>query len=328
MRRIKTLFGISGQSMCRLAPFFYAAIAVACAIYLAMVFQHDPIHLWLYDFRIFHGAGRHLLAGETPYSAGSGFFSPLPLAVLYAPFALLPLPASYAAFILVSLALLYKTMGRRSGWALLSFPVLFVLFVGQVDLFLTLAAAAFGPLSFPLLLGKPQVAFVAVPWLLVRSNRRQLMLGIALSAVMLLICFWLRPGWIAEMRAAAPALNVYVKHDSNLYRLVPVGIRTILVWIISPLALAFGALLRLRRDSWAVLHLLDPITNVYSAAALTEWIGPLEMLLSWAGFLVVGKAIHHGAPLYFVGLAVLARRFWDKSPEKSENLSGGFSGEP
>jgi hypothetical protein len=100
----------------------------------------------------------------------------------------------------------------------------------------------------------------------------------------------------------------YARHDSNLYRLVPGGFRTTLIWILSPLALFLGVWLRERRDSWAVLHLCTPVTNLYSAAVLAEWIGPLEMLLSWAALLAVGNEVHHGAPTFVIALAILARR--------------------
>jgi hypothetical protein len=184
-----------------------------------------------------------------------------------------------------------------------------------VDLPLALAASLLGPLSFPLVLAKPQIAFVTVPWFLGHPDRRRLALGIAAALAMLLLCFWLRPGWLAEWRAAAPPLADYAEHDSNLYRLAPAGARTTLLWILSPIALAVGLWLRERRDSWALLHLFSPITNIYSAAVLAEWIGPLEVLLSWVAFLLVRADVHHGAPMYLVALAILARR-WRRPAER------------
>lgn len=288
------------------------AAALAGAVYLVQAFRTDRLELWLFDFEIFWRAGRRILAGTSPYRV-KGFISPLPLAVLFAPLGLLPMHVAYGVFVLGSLELLWKAAGHRALWALLSFPVIFTLFVGQVDLVLALAAALLGPLALPLLLAKPQVAFVAVPWMLrhgVTADRRRLAIGIAAALGMLALCFWLRPSWIAEWRKAAPPLDDYAAHDSNLYRLVSGasdGVRTNLVWILTPIALALGLWLRERRDSWAVLHLFTPITNVYSTAVLAEWIGPLEMLLSWAAFVVAGS-IHGGAPMFVVALSIL----WSK----------------
>ena len=285
------------------------AAALAGAAYLVQAFRTDRLELWLFDFEIFWRAGRRILAGTSPYRV-KGFISPLPLAVLFAPLGLLPMHAAYGVFVLGSLGLLWKAAGRNTLWALLSFPVIFALFVGQVDLVLALAAALLGPLALPLLLAKPQVAFVAVPWMLrngLQADRRhlgRLAIGIAAALGMLALCFWLRPDWIAEWRKAAPPLDDYAAHDSNLYRLVPDAVRTNLVWILTPIALALGLWLRERRESWAVLHLFTPITNVYSTAVLAEWIGPLEMLLSWAAFVVAGS-IHGGAPMFVVALSIL-----------------------
>lgn len=307
-----------------------AALGLACAWYLAVVFEIDRLDLWLYDFRIFREGGRRLLEGRSPYEV-FGFYSPLPLAVLFAPLARLPLGVGYAVFVAATLALLWKAAGRRAGWALLSFPVLFTLFVGQVDLFLALAAVVLGPLSFPLLLAKPQIAFVTVPWLLFHRMERDgedgvraglpgagsgiparigwaRIAGMALAIGMLAFCFWLRPGWVAEMRAAAPPLAAYASHDSSLYRLVPDDVPTTVVGAVSLAALGLGVWLRRRRDSWALLHLCTPVTNVYSAAVLAAWFGPLEMLVGWAAFLAVAPDVHQGAPLYLVALALLLRR--------------------
>lgn len=282
--------------------------AALCFVpFLVMIFQGDPLHLWLYDFDIFWQGGRSLLAGRSPYEV-SGYFSPLPLAVLFAPLALLPQPVAYGFFVLLSLGMLWKAGGMRAGWALVSFPVLFTLFVGQVDLILALATSLLGPLALPVLLAKPQIAFVAAPWLLLHSDRHKLIWGIGAALAMLLLCFALRPHWVTEWLAATPPIDDYSKHDSNFYRLVPNGVRTTLVWIFSPIALGLGIWLRERRQSWAVLHLFTPVTNLYSAAVLAEWIGPLEMILSWLALLAVGNEVHHGAPMFVVALLVLARR--------------------
>ena len=132
----------------------------------------------------------------------------------------------------------------------MSFPVLFTFFVGQVDLILALSAALLGPLALPFLLAKPQIAFVAAPWLLLHSDRRKMALGIGAMLGMLLLCFLLRPEWVSEWLASTPQRADYARHDSNLYLLAPEGVRTTLAWILSPIALALGVWLRERRRSW------------------------------------------------------------------------------
>lgn len=300
-------------------PWLLRALCVAAVAYLVLTTFKSDRHVYpLYDFEIFWRSGRRILAGTSPYKV-RGFVSPLPLAVLFVPFGLLPRLAAYAVYALGTLWMLWKAAGRRTGWALLSFPVLFTFFVGQVDLPLALAASLLGPLAFPLLLAKPQLAFVIVPWFLGHSDRRRLAVGITAALGMLLLCFWLRPGWIAEWRAAEPPIDDYAAHDSNLYRFVPDGIRTAAVWVLTPLALAVGVALRERRSSWAFLELFQPVSNLYSVAALAQWFGPVEMALSWAAFLMVSARIHHGAPLFLVSLAVLAHGW--RRPEAPAPLS-------
>jgi hypothetical protein len=69
-----------------------------------------------------------------------------------------------------------------------------------------------------------------------------------------------------------------------------------------------GIWLHERRDSWVVLYLCTPINNLYSIAVLAEWIGPLEVFLSWMALLAMGIEVHHGAPTFIMALAILARR--------------------
>ena len=260
----------------------------------------------LFDFNICYLAGRAVLAGQSPYSI-VGFISPYPLAVLFALIAWLPEPVAYGVYLAGCLALLWKVVGRRSIWALLSFPVLFNLFVGQMDLPLGLLGAWLGPWSLPLMLVKPQVGFVVLPWAVRHAHWRQLVWPCVVAAAFLALCFVLRPTWLAEWLAFVPAVTDYARHDSNLYWLVPNGLKTIALVVGILVALPVGFLLRERRDSWIALHLFAPLTNIYSASVLAEWIGPLEVILSWLAIFVVGT-IHSGAPLFVVALSILLRR--------------------
>ena len=89
--------------------------------------------MWLFDFRIFYLAGRALLTGNSPYQV-DGFYSPLPLAVFFVPFALLPEFIAYVLYLALSICLILRIAKRKSLWVLVTFPVLFTLFVGQIDL--------------------------------------------------------------------------------------------------------------------------------------------------------------------------------------------------
>ena len=267
--------------------------------------------MWMYDFHLFYEGGRAVLMGQSP-SAIWDFNGPYPLALLFAPFALLPEPLAYALFVALNLFLLWKVLRRRSLWALLSFPVLFTLFVGQVDLFLGLAIPLGAPWTLALALMKPQVGFVALPWLLRRLDKQDWIKAGAAGAALLGLCFLLRPGWVGEWLARQPGLVNYSVHTSNLLWLAPDlgSLRSTLTIAVGLLALAPGFLLRQKRDSWATLQLFQPLTNIYSAAVLAEWFGPLELGLSWAAVLLVGGNIHAGMPMFLVALGILARPYW------------------
>lgn len=261
--------------------------------------------MWRYDFHLFYLAGQAVLAGQSPYQVVD-FNPPYPLAVLFAPLALLPEPIAYFLYLIVCLGLLWKAMGPRMIWPLLSFPVFFNLFVGQTDLAFGLFASLAGPWAFPVLIAKPQVAFVLSPWIIVHSTWKQLLFPGLVTLGFIGFCFVLRPTWVQEWLGIIPTVSQYAKRDANLYWLVPAQIKTVVLVIGSLLGLALGFWLKERRQSWTAAHLLAPLTNIYSASVLAEWIGPVEVVLSWIAILIVGN-IHSGAPLFVVGLSILLR---------------------
>lgn len=265
--------------------------------------------MWQYDFEIFYLAGQAVLTGVSPY-AHWDFNSPFPFAVLFAPFALLPQNLAYAVYLALNLGLLWKVMGRKAVWPLLSFPVLFGLFVGQVDLLLALLAASASPWALAVLIIKPQVMLVLFPFFALRMSRPDwLKCALGLSAL-LGLSFMLRPGWMAEWAATRADFVFFSQHASNLYWLVPLNwpqLRAYLTVAGALLALLFAVRLHERQQSWLTLHLWGPLTNVYSPSVLAEWIGPREVLLSWLAIFWVGGHIHSGAPLFLMGVSIWLR---------------------
>ncbi len=273
----------------------------------------------MYDFHLFYEGGRAVLMGLSP-SAIYDFNGPYPLAVLFAPLALFPEPVAYVIFLLINLVLLWLVMRKRAVWALLAFPVLFTLFVGQVDLLLALAIPLGAPWTLPLTLVKPQVGFVVLPWLLRRLDRKGWLKAGLVGAAFLGLCFLLRPTWVAEWLARQPGLASYSVHTSNILWLVPDqgSLRSILTVALGLAALPAGFLLSNKCDSWAVLQVFQPLTNIYSASVLAEWFGPLEVLLSWLAVIVVGGNIHAGMPMFILPLGILGRAYWQKRAANKE----------
>jgi hypothetical protein len=237
---------------------------------------------------------------------------------------LLPEPLAYLAYLFANLALLWKVSGLRRGfWALLSFPVLFCLFVGQIDLLLGLLVMVGSPWTLGLTIVKPQVAFVVLPWALHHLQPRDLFKAGLVAILFVGISFLLRPTWFAEWRAGSPGMPLFAQHASNLYWLVPasrIDLRVAITILGSILILPIGYLLNARSDSWTTVHLLAPLTNIYSPSILAEWIGPLETALSWVAIIIVGGDVHHGAPLFLVGLSILIRNHYHQIHRPSKSL--------
>ena len=264
--------------------------------------------MFLYDFLIFYNGGKAVWAGLSPYGVHD-FIGPYPLAVLFAPLALLPMPLAYTLYLGFNIGMLWKLMHKRAVWALLSFPVLFTLFVGQVDLPLALGIGAV-PWLLPLAIIKPQVGFVLAPWLVRRYSRRDWIKAAVTGLAFLALCFVLRPGWVSEWLAAPPTMEAYSMRASNLYYIIPdewIDLRMVLIYSLAILAWVAAFFLKNKSISWTTAHLFAPLSTVYSASVLGEWFGPWEMAATYLAVALAGGAIHEGMPMYLVGLVILAR---------------------
>jgi hypothetical protein len=261
--------------------------------------------VFLYDFHLFYRAGQAVLAGINPYTVPD-FYAPFPLALIFSLVSWIPEPIVYLVYMVTCVWLLWKSLGWKCIWALLSFPVFFGLFVGQVDLLLALLMASIGPWALPMLIIKPQVGFVVAPWFIRRLSRIQLLKVSLITIAFIGICFLVRPRWLIEWWSVIPAVISYAKRDSNLYWLVAQSFKGVALIIGMTIALPLGVLVKNREISFTILHLFSPLSNIYSASVLAEWIGPIEVLLSWIAVIIVGN-IHSGAPLFVIGLSILFR---------------------
>jgi hypothetical protein len=281
--------------------------------------------MWQFDFHLFYSSAQAILQGNSPYIV-TDYLGPYPLALLFIPLTFLPEPVAYFVYTAINLGLLWKVAGlRQSLWAVLSFPVLFSLFVGQVDLILALLAITASPWALGVIfIAKPQVAFITLPWFLYRLPRKDYWKAILPAALLLAISFALSPTWVTDWLAASRGMLAYANHASNIYWLIPnsfLELRAVLI-----IAGALGVLvasywMKDRKISWVVLNLFAPLSNIYSTSVLAEWIGPFEALLSWLAIFIVGGKIHTGAPLFLINLAILGRPWLAKSWNK-RNLKG------
>ena len=273
--------------------------------------------MFLYDFHNFFLGGQAVLAGVSPYTVPD-FLPPFPVAVIFAMVAWLPEWLVYLAYLVTCIWLLWKLLGKKCIWALLSFPVCFGIYVGQVDLLLTLLMVSIGPWALPLLIMKPQVGFVLAPWYIRRMTRKQIIGTVAITILFLGVCFVIRPTWLSEWINILPTITTYARHDSNLHWFIPQAFTLVAYVIGIIISLPLGFLLKDRELSFTILHLFSPLSNIYSASVLTEWIGPIEAALSWIAVIIVGN-IHSGAPLFVIGLSILIR-FYLRERKNGNNI--------
>ena len=124
------------------------------------------------------------------------------------------------------------------------------------------------------------------------------------------ISFIVQSNWLKEWFATQPTFEFFSSHASNIYWLLPqtnLSLRSNLTIIVALIILPLGFVLKNRRDSWAILHTFAPLTNIYSPAVLLEWVGPIEVVLSWFAVILVGGNIHTGMPFFLIGISIVIR---------------------
>jgi len=277
--------------------------------------------MWLYDFLIFYNSGQAILSGLSPYEI-DGFISPIYLALFFTPFSLLPVSLSYALFVVANLLLAWKILKKRMILALLFFPFLFALFVGQIDFLIAGIIILGSPWTIALALVKPQLAFVIVPWMIMSFNKNDWIKAITSTSLLILFGFIIQPGWYKEWVSLQSGFDFYSSHASNIYWLITqanLSLRSNLTIICALIIFPLGFVLKNRRDSWVILHIIAPLTNIYSPAVLLEWIGPVEVVLSWFSVLLVGGNIHTGMPFFLIGISIIIRGLLEYKKTSKDN---------
>lgn len=163
-------------------------------------------------FLIWRGLAIFLTAGN-PYSS-NGYFYPPAFTLLFAPIGLLPQWVGFIILLTASLALGFLAFGKRFVYWLAFAPVLYVLFVGNVDVLFAALVALIKPTRkgafiAALITLKPQTAIILLPFVLagfLRENRGLLFSFLAFTALL-----WGIPALIAPdlMRLWLTGLTTY-----------------------------------------------------------------------------------------------------------------------
>ena len=132
-----------------------------------------------YDFSLFWQIGRLFIEGGNPYAIDASFYPPAAV-YFFAVFALLPYGVGFYLISVLNAILIFISAEKldkdsKNAWLwLLHPPAIFVIAAGQLDIIflyistLLIRGGTMAAISGCLLTLKPQLAFVALPWFIVR----------------------------------------------------------------------------------------------------------------------------------------------------------------
>jgi hypothetical protein len=274
-----------------------------------------------WDFSVLWSAGRAILQGQSPYQVPN-FFYPLPVAYVWAAFALLPQRIAFWAWISTNLLILIYFF-RRGFWQWLLFvPVLHMLSSGQVEFFLwgleremrnNWRGAALGAL----ITLKPQTAILLLSWHIVGwilGDRRTLLYWFGVTLFLWITPMLWYPNWIADWLNAAPTYNLMAASNSpglfSLLRVVPS--LWIAVAVVSLIIFIWGQF-QSKEIARASAVLASPLGLFYSTMALLgcapAWLLTPLSLLS-AGLSLATKTF---IPFILLPLAVLGWQLYNRN---------------
>lgn len=273
-----------------------------------------------YDFSLFWEIGRQFLKGGNPYSLDLSFYPPATVYV-FALFALLPLKVStyiFAAINSASFVGATRKLDKKRWWTWFLFPpVLFVLYAGQLDLiFLGLStflikgglSAAF---AGSLLTLKPQMAFIALPWFLikwVRKDRDTLAKWVILTTTLHLIPLAINPGvykqWLSN---AQGAVSWRMQQSPGVFTLTNLGVPVFVLAVVA-IFIAVWALLKDYKTS-KVAQLLALPAGIWYDSIFTIGTAPYYVLIP-AGIasFVLAHFVSNALPFFFISLTAMLWR--------------------
>lgn len=286
------------------------------------------------DFFVFWQIGQAILAGSPLYSVPESLYPPATL-LFFSPLGLLPFSVAFSLWSAINVLLYYVSLRKLTQakplmWFLYT-PALFVLLTGQIDIiFLWLATFLHSEITWKkvtaaiLLTLKPQIAFIVLPWHLLRWVKQQPRFLIS----------WLLGCTVLHILPLSLNVNIYSKwldatrsYSQNRMLLSP-GIFTLTnfsipLWILIVLAaiLIFVGLIKSEAISKTMQILALPMGIWYEDIFLVglaswKWLIPI----SWAAFIAAFLA-KSSVPFLIIPLFVLIYRWWleKKMPEPEIN---------
>ena len=229
------------------------------------------------DWRIFYDAGAAVLAGLSPYSV-AGYYNPMVVALLLAPTTLIPFDVWVWVMIGLSAVGIITVCRKRSHWVLLSFPFIYGMSWGSLDVFLFAPSVFFGGTGLALITLKPQLAIFIVPLKLAQWYRagdwRNIRRFVLAAGYLWTLPVLLFPKWPQEWLQSMPKLS-----ERSLGAASLAGLDFGAWWAVLLLACMLGVVVWLIAKRRAEFHLpmifapslwaSDYLTTMQSASWLT-----------------------------------------------------------
>jgi len=278
-----------------------------------------------YDFSLFWEIGKHFLEGGNPYSLGSSYYPPATV-YFFVLLSLLPLKIATAIFTGINSALLIATTrkldkGRWWTWILFP-PVIFIIVAGQLDLiFLYLSTflvngGLIAALAGSLLTLKPQMAFIVLPWFLIRwvqKDRDTLAKWIVLTTILhtipLIISPGLYKGWLNN---AQGAVSWRMQQSPGVFSLTNLNVPVAFLAIVA-LAIAGWALFKDYKTSKVAQLMALPIGIWYDSVFVIGTVPYYIMIPVGIVSFVLAYFVSNSLPLFFITLVAMLWRITKRS---------------
>ena len=171
------------------------------------------------DWYIFYSAGKAVLQGKFPYSV-IDYYNPIQVAWILAPTTILPFEIWVYVMIALSFIGIVALCKRKSHLTLLSFPFVFGMTMGSLDVLLWVPSRLLGGVGLSLLTLKPQLAVVVAPLQLMswyREDQKSEVVRFFISTILLWgIPTLIHPGWFMKWVNNLPPIETRLHGAASL----------------------------------------------------------------------------------------------------------------
>lgn len=277
------------------------------------------------DFFIYWQIGRAALAGLNPYSVAESLYPPAAVS-LFMLLALPPFTVAFAMWTGICTAMFVHSLRHLASermrllWFLFP-PTLFILLTGQIDIFLLWTSTFLirggyqAAVSVAIITLKPQVAFIVLPWYLLRwlyTDRRTLVRAIVVTAIVHLLPIIIDPSLYSNWLLSVGSQSAWrLQASPGLFSLTTFGVEW---FLIAPIAIAVSiwGLMRSRQASCSAQLLALPMGLWYEGVFLTG-VAPVALLLpaGWISF-VAAAFLRNSWPLAVMPLIAFVWVFYQE----------------